>query len=325
MKKAFARGFALCLTFLLFAMPVAAQTYPSKAIKIIVPFPPGGGSDSVSRVIAERLSKSWNQPVIVENRAGAGGSIGTDFVAKSPADGYTLLVTDASAVTINPNVYSRLPYAAKDLTPVINLATFSMVLLVPVKSPLNSLSDMVAAEKAKPGSLNGASPGAGSSPHLMLELMNSMAGTKLVHVPYKGGGPAITDLVAGQVDFSFSGLSSSAMGMISTGKLKALAVTTIARNANLPQVPTLAESGFRGMDVFSAQSLLVPAGTPPEIVNKLNSEIYNILEMPDVKTRWLQWGFLPQPQQSPNQVAAWFTQETDRWAKLIKEKNIAAE
>lgn len=202
------------------AVSAWAQSYPSKPIKLVVPFPTGGGSDSAGRAIADKLAKALNQPVIVENRPGAGGSLGTDFVAKSPADGYTLLLTDASAITINPAIYPRLPYAAKDLIPVINVATFALVLITPTKSPLNSVADFIAADKAKPGSLNGASPGNGSSPHLMLEMMNSMAGTKLVHVPYKGGGPAMTDVVGGQVDFSFSGLSSGAMSMINAGKDK---------------------------------------------------------------------------------------------------------
>lgn len=315
----------LFLVALLSGVSGWAQSYPNKPIRLVVPFPTGGGSDSAGRAIAEKLSKAWNQPVIVENRPGAGGSLGSDFVAKSPPDGYTLLLTDASAVTINPAIYPRLPYAAKDLTPVINVAIFAMVLVVPAKSSLNSVGEFVAADKARPGSLNGASPGNGSSPHLMLEMMNSMAGTKLVHVPYKGGGPAMTDLVGGQVDFSFSGLSSSAMSMISGGKIKPLAVTTASRNANLPQVPTLAESGFPGVDVVSAQSVLVPTGTPPDVIAKLNQEIARILAMPDIKARWAQWGFLPQQPQTPAQVAAWFGQETQKWTRLTRDKNITAE
>ena len=307
------------------SLSAMAQGYPNKPIRIVVPFAPGGGSDSIARVISERLAKDWGQPVIVENRAGAGGSIGAEFVAKSPADGYTLLITDSSAVTINPYVYPKLGYAAKDFTPVVNLAVLTLVMLVPVKSPINTVADAVAADKARPGSLNGASPGAGSSPHLMLEMMNSIAGTKLVHVPYKGGGPAMNDLVAGQVDFSFSGLSTQAMSMVGGGKLKAVVVTTQARSASLPDVPTLAESGYPGVDVYSAQSLLVPAGTPPEIVSKLNQEMVKILDAPEIKTRWKDWGFLPRPPQSAAQTGAWFAQESNRWSKIIKENNIVAE
>ena len=159
----------------------------------------------------------------------------------------------------------------------------------------------------------------------MLEMMNSIAGTKLVHVPYKGGGPAMNDLVAGQVDFSFSGLSTQAMSMVGGGKLKAVVVTTQARSASLPDVPTLAESGYPGVDVYSAQSLLVPAGTPPEIVSKLNQEMVKILEAPEIKTRWKDWGFLPRPPQSAAQTGAWFAQESNRWSKIIKENNIVAE
>ena len=307
------------------AASAGAQPYPVKPIRLIVPFATGGGSDTVSRAISDRLSKALGQPLVIENRPGAGGSLGADLVAKSPADGYTMLVTDASAVTINPSLYPKLPYAAKDLTPVINLATFTLVLITPAKSPINSVAEFINADKAKPGGLSGASPGSGSSPHLMLEMMNSLAGTRLVHVPYKGGGPALTDVVGGQVDFSFNGLSSGAMSMIQAGKVKALAVTAGSRAPSLPQVPTLSESGFPGLDVISAQSLLVPAGTPQEIVVRLNAEISKILEMPEMKSRWSGAGFLPQQSQTPAQVAAWFAQESQKWGKLIKEKNITAD
>lgn len=321
------RWLAWCVVGLtiLIGVPAGAQGYPNKPIKIVAPFAPGGGSDVIGRVIAERLAKNWGQPVIVENRPGAGGSIGTEFVANSPADGYTLLITDASSVIINPFIYPKLGYTAKNFTPVVNLAELTLVMLVPVKSPINTLADVIAAEKAKPGSLSGASPGAGSTPHLMLEMMNSMAGTKLVHVPYKGGGPAINDLVAGHVDFSFSGLSSQAMSLISGGRLKAVFVTTRERNASLPAVPTLAESGFPGADFIAAISLLAPAGTPPEIVAKLHQEVVRILATPEVKARWKESGYLPREPQSPAQTGAWFSKEIEGWSKFIKEKNIVAE
>jgi tripartite-type tricarboxylate transporter receptor subunit TctC len=302
-----------------------AQQYPDKQIRMVVPFATGGGSDSVARAIAEKLTLDWKQPIIVDNRPGAGGALGTNIVARSAPDGYTLLLSDASALTINPTLYAKLPYAAKDLTPVINVATFALVLVVPTNSPIKSVADMIARDHAHPGSLNGASSGPGSSPHLMLEMMNSLAGTKLVHVPYKGGGPAMVDLVGGQVDLMFNGLSGGTMSLISGGKLKALAVTTAHRIASLPNVPTLGESGFPGVEVVSAQSLFVPAGTAPAIVDKLNVEIAHILRLADIKKRWADSGFLPPEEQSPAQVATWFTGESQKWSKLIRDRKITVE
>jgi tripartite-type tricarboxylate transporter receptor subunit TctC len=301
---------------------VWAQSYPGKPIRIVVPFAAGGGSDNVARVVAPKLSESWKVAVVIDNRPGAGGAIGAELVATSPADGYTLLLSDSSAVTMNPFLYPTLPYQAKDLVPVINLATFALVLLVPPDSPAKSVRDLVAMDKAKPGSLNAASSGNGTSPHLTLEMMNSIVGTRIAHVPYKGGGPAFVDIMAGRVDMFFSGLSLSSMPLINAGKLKALAVTTATRVPSAPTIPTIAESGYPGFEAISAQTLFAPAGTPPEIVRRLNAELTRILRTPEVAERWAQSAYLPVQDQSPSQLAAWFARESDKWGKLIREQNI---
>jgi tripartite-type tricarboxylate transporter receptor subunit TctC len=244
------------------------------------------------------------------------------MVAKAQADGYTWLVSDSSALTMNPSLYPKLPYAAKDLVPAVHLATFSLVLLVPASSPAHKVADLVAMDKARPGSLSGASAGNGTSPHLVLEMVNAQAGTKITHVPYKGGGPAMVDVIGGQVDLIFNGLSANTMPMISGGKVKALAVTTTKRIPSLPNVPTMAESGFPGFEAVSAQTLFVPAGTPPEIVRKLNTDIAKILHAPDVVDKWNQAGYLPVVDESPEQLAAWFAKESGKWGRLVRERNI---
>ena len=303
----------------------AAEPYPNKPVRLIVPFAPGGGSDVVARVIADKLAADWKQPIIVENRPGAGGALGAGLVASAAPDGYTLLLSDASATTINPTLYPKLTYAAKDLTPVVNVATFTLVLIVPTNSPIKSVADLVAQDKSRSEGFNAASSGPGSSPHLMLELMNSLAGTKLVHIPYRGGGPAMIDVVSGQVDLMFNGLSDNTASLIRAHKLKALAVTTSKRIASMPDIPTMAESGFPSVDVVSAQTLFVPAGTSPAIIDKINSDIANVMKLPDVVQRWTQSGYLPFQKQSPAEVAAWFDRETEKWGKLIRARGITVD
>ncbi len=301
----------------------AQSAYPSRTIRIVAPFAPGGASDILSRLIAKELSERWKQPVIVENKPGAGGTIGADFVAKAPPDGYTLLLADTSVVTTFPSLYPNLPYAAKDLTPVANIATFGLMMVVPVNSKFNSLGEIVAADKAAPGKLNMASPGSGSSNHLTLEKFNATAGTKLVHIPYKGAGPAINDVVAGQVDMTFASGAAS-RPLIDGGKVKAIAVTSSKRNPLLPQVPTIAESGFAGFESISGQGLFAPAGTPRDIVNKLNAEVTAIIAMPELKERWTGMG-IDRSDNSPEQFATWLSRESDGWATLIRTLGIKPE
>jgi tripartite-type tricarboxylate transporter receptor subunit TctC len=300
-----------------------AQDYPSKPVRIIVPFAAGGPSDILARVLAQKLTARWNQPVIVDNRPGAGGSLGANLVAKAPADGYTLLLSDTAIVTIGPAMYANLPYAPKDLAPVINLAKNWLVLVAPANSPLNTLSDIVARDKAKPGSVNYASAGAGSTPHLAAEKLAAAAHLKLTHIPYKGSGPALNDVMAGQVDTLITS-TAAAMPFIKGGRLKVIAVTAKERLALLPQAPTAAESGVPGFEAVGAQGLFAPAGTPREIVRKLNAEVAEIIKQADMQERWTQMA-LSALDNTPEQFAAWLSDQSEQWGKLIREAGIKAD
>ncbi len=294
----------------------AQAPWPSRPVRVIVPFGPGGASDILARLLAKELTERLKQPFVVENKPGAGGTIGADLVAKSAPDGYTLLLADASVVMTFPSLYPALPYAAKDLAPVANIATFGLILIAPAKSKFNTLAEVVAADKASPGKLNMASPGSGSSNHLTLEKFNAMAGTKLVHIPYKGTGPAMNDVVGGQVDLTLASGAAS-KPLIDGGKVKALAVTSAKRNPLLPQVPTVAESGYPGFESIAGQGLFAPAGTPREIVTKLNAEVNAIIRMPEMQERWTQMG-IDRMEGSPEQFAAWLAHESEQWATLIR-------
>jgi tripartite-type tricarboxylate transporter receptor subunit TctC len=301
----------------------AQSAWPSRPIRIVVPFAPGGASDILARLIGKELGERLKQPVVVENKPGAGGTIGADLVAKSPPDGYTLLLADVSVVMTFPSLYANLPYQAKDLIPVANIATFGLIMIAPANSRFNSLADVVAAEKAAPGKLNMASPGSGSSNHLTLEQLNSVAGTKIVHVPYKGTGPAINDLVGGQVDLTFASGAAS-KPLLDGGKVKAIAVTSAKRNPLLPQVPTIAESGVAGFESIAGQGLFAPAGTPRDIVNKLNAEVNAIIKSKEMQDQWTKMG-IDRAEESPEQFAAWLAKESDKWAAIIRTNNIKAE
>jgi len=300
-----------------------AQDYPSKPVRIIVPFAAGGPSDILARVLAQKLTARWNQPVIVDNRPGAGGSLGAGLVAKSPPDGYTLLLSDTAVMTIGPALYSRLPYTTKDLAPVINLAKNWLVLIAPANSPLNSLSDIVARTRANPGGVNYASAGTGSTPHLAAEKLAAAARIKLTHIPYKGSGPALNDVVAGQVDTMITS-TAAAMPFIKSGKLKVIAVTAAERLALLPDARTAAESGVPGFEAVGAQGLFAPAGTPPEILRKLNAEVAGIIRQADIQERWTQMA-LSALDNTPEQFAAWLADQSTQWGKLIREADIKAE
>jgi tripartite-type tricarboxylate transporter receptor subunit TctC len=297
--------------------PVLAADYPDKSIRVVVPYAPGGASDILARVLGQKLSESFKQAVVIENKPGAGGTIGAELVAKAPPDGYTLLLSDVAVYTIAPRLYAKLPYTAAELAPVINLATFAHVLIAAPNSSLGSFGDVLAREKAKPGSLSVASSGNGTSTHLTAEMVNSVAGTRLVHVPYKGGGAALADVMGGQVDIMFIG-TPPAMPLLQGGKLKALAVTTAKRMPALPAVPTVAESGLPGFESIAAQGVFAPAGTPREIVTRLNAEIARIIKLPDVQARWAQLGAEPLDN-TPQQFAAWLDSEAIKWGKVIQE------
>jgi tripartite-type tricarboxylate transporter receptor subunit TctC len=299
------------------------QAYPDKAIRIIVPYAPGGASDILARVLAQKLAERWGQPITVENKAGSGGTLGADLVAKAAPDGYTLLLADVAVQTIAPALYPKLPYARADLSPVINLATFAHVVITAPNSPLGSMADLLQRERAKPGSTNVASSGNGTSTHLTAEMLNSVAGTRLNHVPYKGGGAALADVMSGQVDVMFIG-SPPAMPLLQGGKLKALAVTTARRMAALPSVPTVAEAGLPGFESIAAQGVFAPRGTPREIVGTLNREIARIIQLPDVRARWSQLGADP-VDNTPAQFGEWLDSEAVKWTKVVKDSGAKAD
>ena len=304
------------------ALPALAQDdWPAKPIRLVVPFAAGGTSDVLARALGAQLQTSLKQTVIIDNKAGAGGVIGADSVAKSPADGYTLLLGTIATHAINPALLPKIPYnAAKDFAPVMLLGSISNVLLVGPDQPFKNVKDVVAAAKAKPGSLQFASAGQGTSQHLSGETFKLLAGVEITHVPYKGSAPAIQDVMGGQVPMSFE-TALVALPQIKAGKVKALAVTSAKRSAVLPEVPTMQEAGIAGFDVASWQALYAPAGTPPAIVNKLNAELAKIIAQPDMKARMDGLGL----EYSPNtaeQFAAFQRTEQAKWAKIVKDGNV---
>jgi tripartite-type tricarboxylate transporter receptor subunit TctC len=296
------------------------QPYPNRPVKLIVPFAPGGFTDVVARVVGQKLSASMGQQFVIENRPGAGSTIGTDFVAKSTADGYTLLIVSTTHV-ISPWLYKSVPYdPVKSFVAVSKLVDSPYVLLVNAKIPANSVKEFVALAKAQPNSIRYASSGNGSSQHLMGGLFAAMTGIKIQHVPYKGSNMASQDLVAGIVESSFAGVP-NAMAHVPSGKLKALAVTTAKRSPLLPDVPTLSEEGVPGYDASVWLALLAPAGTPKEIVNRLNTEIGKLLAAPDAAKTFATVG-VEVSFSTPEEITQYMIQERERWGKVVKEAGI---
>ncbi|BAT61827.1 tripartite tricarboxylate transporter family receptor [Variibacter gotjawalensis] len=321
MKKSF---LTLSLAALVTAAPLVLSAQSSKPlVRLVVPFNPGGGSDLFARVIAPGLAEALNQTVIVDNRPGAGGAIGADHVAKSAPDGRTLLVSDASAYTVSPSLYPNLPYAAKDLIPVVDVARFANVLVVPANSRFNSLRDVLEAAKKEPGKLTIASAGHGSSPHLTAEKFQADAGIKLTHVPYKGSGPAISDTISGHVDMVFSGLP-SVSEFLKAGKVKAIAIASSERSSLAPDVPTISETGFPGFSSFISQGVFAPAGTPDEVVNKINAVVNQIMTSKELAARAEQLKVEPRANTSA-EYKNWLLGQAEAWAKLIKEAGIKVE
>ena len=291
-----------------------------KVLRIVVPFGPGGGSDNFARILQPRLAELLKQTVVIENKPGAGGAIGAAFVAKASADGSTVLLSDASVVTINPALFPKLPYAASDLVPVINLAQFPHVLVSAPGFAASNMAELLALDKARPGKVSIASSGNGTSPHLTIELLNQATGMKAVHVPFKGSGPAINDTVGGQVDMVFTGYATVA-GLIKSGKLKVLAVTSPRRMAELPQVGTVAEAGFAGFESWIAQAVFAPQGTPPETVRRLNQAIATVLRQPEVREQ-LRTQALEPHDNTPEEFAAWVKKQSAQWSRVIRDGNI---
>ena len=303
---------------------VHAQDYPSKPVRFVVPFAPGGTTDVLARLVGEKLSASLGQQFVVDNKPGAGGNVGTAQVAKAEPDGYTLLMGTVGTHAINASIYPSLPYdPVQDFAPVTLVATVPNVLVVNPEVPANSVAELIALAKEKPGELNFASSGNGSSIHLSGELFKAMTGVDIVHVPYKGSGPAVVDLLGGQVQMMFDNLPSSAP-QIKAGKLRPLGVTSKERSPTLPDVPTIAEAGVPGYEALSWFGVLVPAGTPDAIVAKLQNEIAKALADPTMRERFAELGAVPVGGTSA-EFADLITAETAKWAKVVQDAGIKLE
>jgi tripartite-type tricarboxylate transporter receptor subunit TctC len=304
--------------------PVAAQTYPARPIRIIVPYPPGGTSDILARSLGEKLTGALGQSVVVENKPGANGNVGADLVAKSPPDGYTLLLADIGALAISPSVYPNLPFdPVRDFAPVTMVAYSPHILVVNPAVPVNSVQELVALAKSKPGKLNFAISGVGGAPHLAGVDFALRAGVKWEYIPYKGGSQAIADVAGGQADVTLNGMLAT-YPLVKGGKLKLLAVSSARRMSAIPDVPTIAESGLPGFETGSWQGVIAPPGTPHEIVARLNAEIGRIFALSEMRERLGNQGADVRTN-SPDEFAAFIRTEKDRWAKVVKEADVKIE
>jgi tripartite-type tricarboxylate transporter receptor subunit TctC len=315
----FMQFFALCGAVLVSAS-VAAQGYPGKPVRIIVPFAPGGATDIVTRVVAQKLNEIWGQQVIVDNRAGAGGNIGGELAARSAPDGYTLFMTSGSIITANQHIYRKMPFdPAKDLVPVTNVASGPQVLIVTPTFPPKTVREFIDLAKARPREISYGSAGFGSQTHLAAENFLYAAKIEVVHVPYKGEAPAIVDTMAGQVPFSTPNLA-AAINFIQQGKLRALGVTSKQRSPQLPAVPAVAETlpGFENLGWFG---FVVPTGTPKEVIDKIYRDTFKALGAADIKSRFEGLGMAPVGN-SPAEFAKYVLEETERWAKIVRERKL---
>jgi tripartite-type tricarboxylate transporter receptor subunit TctC len=306
------------------AGPAKAQDYPSKPIRLVVPFAAGGATDVLARLVGERLTASLGQQVVVDNRPGAGGNIGSDIVARAEPDGYTILMGAVGTHAINPSLYPKMPYdPVKDFAPVTLVASVPNVLVVNPEVPANSVQELIDLAKAKPGELNFASSGNGTSIHLSGELFKAMTGTDIVHVPYKGSGPAVTDLLGGQVQMMFDNMPSS-LPHVKAGKLRALGVTSAKRSPALPEVPTIAEAGVPGYDATSWFGILAPAGTPEPVVTRLQGAIVQALGEPEMRQRMADLGAEPVGD-TPAEFGQFITAELAKWAKVVNDAGVKLE
>jgi tripartite-type tricarboxylate transporter receptor subunit TctC len=301
-----------------------AQNYPSRPLRFIVPFPPGGGNDVMARIIGQKLTDAWGLQVVIDNRGGAGGNIGTEIAARAAPDGYTLFLGGIGSHGTNPGLQSKLPYdPVKDFAPVSQIASASLVVVSNLALPAKSIGELVRYAQQRPGQVNYASSGSGSIAHLSVELFSTMAKIRLQHVPYKGTGPALTDLLSGQVQLLFNS-ALSMLPQIRANRVRALAVTSASRITPLPDVPTVAESGVAGYDVTSWYGVLVPARTPRTIIDRLQGEIARAVNAPELRERLLSEGAMPVGN-SPQQFALFIQRELARWAKVIKDAGIKIE
>lgn len=302
----------------------SAQTYPNKPIKMVVTFPPGGAPDILARIISEKINPAWAQPVVIDNKPGAGGNIGAEAVARSPADGYTLVMGTVGTHSINGALYAKMPYdMVKDFSPVTLVASTPNLLVVNNTVPARNVAELVALARAKPSALMYGSPGIGTSVHVSGELFASMTGTKLTHVPYKGRAMAIPDLLGGQIQLMFDNMP-SALPVVKEGKLRAIGVTSATRSLSAPDIPTLAEQGLEGFEATSWFAVFAPANTPKEITTKMHNEIARIFKLPDVQTRLKTLG-LDAILGGPDELAAYQRAEITKWNKVVKDSGAKAE
>jgi tripartite-type tricarboxylate transporter receptor subunit TctC len=312
---------ALAACLLAWTGAPAAQTYPAKPVRLVIPYPPGGGSDTIGRPLAQKLAEGLGQQVVVDNRGGANGNIGMEAVARSAPDGYTLVFALSAQLAINPGLYQKLPYdPLKDFAPITLLGEGGYILVVHPSLPAKSLKEMLALARARPGQIAYSSSGNGSGGHLAIELMNSMAGIRMLHVPYKGGGPALMDLIAGQVQVLFATQLAS-WPHVQSGRIRALAVSTAKRPASIPDLPTVSEAGLPGYDSGVWYAVLAPAGTPREIITRINGEAVRALNQPDY--RGLLVNNTIEPIGSPpERLTQYIRSELAKWAKVIKAANV---
>ena len=311
---------AVAMAALMFALPSPAQTFPHGQLRIVSPYPPGGGTDTLGRVLAQRYTERFGQPAIVENRPGANGTIGTAFVAKAAPEGLTLLIVPAGHAA-NPSLYKSLPYdQSRDLAPVSLLASGPLVLVIYPSLPVRSVKELIALAHARPGELNFGSPGSGALPHLSAELFNAMAGTKMTHVPYKGPSAAVADLMSGQVALYFMNVI-QAIPLVAAKRLRALGVTSPQRSAVAPDIPTIAEAGLKGFDMTNWYGMLVSGGTPRQVINTINAEIKNILMLPETRKGLSASGMVVEATTAEH-FAEFLKQESAKYARVIQAAGI---
>jgi len=308
---------SVAVAALVFAAAAAlAQSYPSRVVRMVVAYPPGGSIDVVARLVNQRLTTAFGQQFIIDNRAGAAGNIGTDYVAKAPNDGYTLLMGSAASISSAPAVYAKLPYdPVRDLAPIIQVANQPNVLTAHPSVPARTLKEFIAIAKANPGKFNYGSSGIGASQHMTAELFAMLTGVKIEHIPYKGGTPAMTDLISGQIDFMFTP-APNAIAFVKSGKIRGIAVTSLKRSSALPELPTMDESVLKGFELLGWIGLLGPAGTPREIVDRLNADINKMLAG-DIRPRLTDLG-LDAVGGTPEQFAAFIRQDIAKYVKIVK-------
>jgi tripartite-type tricarboxylate transporter receptor subunit TctC len=315
--------FAIAAAVALSSGAAHGQAYPSKPVRIVVPFAPGGPADLLGRLAGQAITDGLGQPAVVDNRVGAAGNIGVDFIAKAAPDGYTLGIVPVGNIAVNPSLFPNLPYKASELAPVALLATVENVLVVNAALPAANLKELLALARQKPESISFASPGAGSQAHLAGELLALDGNVKLVHVPYKGTGPALNDVVGGQVSMMFA-QASSAVPFIQQGKLRAIGVASLKRSGALPQAPTIAEQGMGGFEAVSWYALMAPAGTPKDVVDKLHAEMAKLLARSDTRDKFAALG-MEAGMGTAEQLATRITQETARWSDVVRKRNIKAD